>query len=188
MIPKEIKAPGWYGAPLLLGDSVCLIMDLFRHLMNSRKSIPLDSWLRKKLHCLHPLQSLNSTLQNLMFRWCYHQMLFIGFNFWWSVLQYDWLSGTCVLILLGPLFLLFVSWVFSFMVFVSLAKFHICYTNTTGSSALLGSAIRKINFRKSIPSPLWVVHWSTPLLNPPWNWRSSQNYALLLWTRHTIYF
>ena len=33
------------------------------------------------------------------------------------------------------------------------------------------STIRKINFHKSIPLSPWVVHWSTPLLNPPWNWR-----------------
>ena len=33
---------------------------------------------------------------------------------------------------------------------------------------LLGSAIWKINFHKSIPLPPWAVHWSTLL---PWNWR-----------------
>ena len=31
--------------------------------------------------------------------------------------------------------------------------------------------VRKINFHKSIPLPLWAVHRSTPLLNPPWNRR-----------------
>jgi len=33
----------------------------------------------------------------------------------------------------------------------------------------LRSAIQKINFYKSIPLPLWDVHSSIPLLDPPWN-------------------
>jgi len=37
----------------------------------------------------------------------------------------------------------------------------------------LGSTIQKINFYKSIPLPLWDVHGSTPLLDPPWNRRHS---------------
>ena len=36
---------------------------------------------------------------------------------------------------------------------------------------MLGSAIRKINFYKLIPLPLWNVHGSIPLLDPPWNRR-----------------
>ena len=31
----------------------------------------------------------------------------------------------------------------------------------------VGSAIRKINFYKLIPLPLWDVHYSIPLLDPP---------------------
>ena len=40
-----------------------------------------------------------------------------------------------------------------------------------GFWSLLGSAIWKINFYKSIPLPLWDVHGSIPLLDPPWNRR-----------------
>ena len=36
-----------------------------------------------------------------------------------------------------------------------------------GSMTNLGSAIRKINFHKSIPLPLWDVHCGIPLLDPP---------------------
>ena len=36
---------------------------------------------------------------------------------------------------------------------------------------MLGSAIQKINFYKSIPLPLWDVRGSIPLLDLPWNWR-----------------
>ena len=32
---------------------------------------------------------------------------------------------------------------------------------------LLGSANQKINFYKSIPLPMWDVHCSIPLLDPP---------------------
>ena len=36
---------------------------------------------------------------------------------------------------------------------------------------LVGSTIRKINFCKSFPLPLWDVHGNIPMLDPPWNRR-----------------
>jgi len=38
-----------------------------------------------------------------------------------------------------------------------------------GYCAMIGSTIQKINFYKSIPLPLWDVHCSILLLDPPWN-------------------
>ena len=108
------------GALVLLGESVYLIILLRQFLMNSRRSISLDSWLRRKLCCPHSLRNLNSTWWYLMFRWCYHQMLFIGEGCVPVFIQllvicspvWLWLPSTCklmLLILVGSLFFLFVS-------------------------------------------------------------------------------
>ena len=74
------------GALVLLEESVYPIILLGQFLMNSRRSISLDSWLRRKLCCPHSLRNLNST-------WWYCCLLeraayLFSFSFWWSVLQY----------------------------------------------------------------------------------------------------
>ena len=46
------------------------------------------------------------------------------------------------------------------------SKSEIIYVDDT-ACLWLGFAIQKINFYKSIPLPLWNIHCSIPLLDPP---------------------
>ena len=71
-------------------------------------------------------------------------------------------------LLIGELFLLTSTlectiWGSAFLIGINPA---VC-SYTTKETSMVGSAIRKINFYKSIPLPLWDVHCSIPLLDPP---------------------
>ena len=46
-------------------------------------------------------------------------------------------------------------------------KFRASFQGILSMVPKLGSAIRKINFYKSNPLPLWDVHCGIPLLDPP---------------------